>query len=308
MEVVHRGRVLERKNPPVRSFKLLRIIGIRGLQGLLYITLLLIFATPFLWMILGSLRDETEIFKFLYPLGWRTFVPVKWTLKNFLDILGMSPEGRAFGLNFGRAVFNSGLVATAVVISSLIFNTMGAYFFARLKFPGKELLYYFTLASMMMPVYVTMVPLYLVIRTLRLQDSYWALIVPWYASPFVIPGLRQFFAEIPRELDEAAIIDGASPFGVLWHVIVPNALPGLVTFALLEFQFIWNLFYWPLIAVGKKELQVIQIAIQAQTTQTQIYWGRTFAGCVLASVPLLILFLAFQRYYIEGTVMSGLKG
>jgi ABC-type glycerol-3-phosphate transport system permease component len=280
----------------------------RVIEYLIYVGLILIFLTPFAWMTLGSLRDETEIFTYLYPFSLRTFVPVEWTLKNFLDILGLSPEGESFGLNFQRFLFNSFFVSLAVVVCSLIFNTMGAYFFARLDFPRKDLLLVFVIATMLVPFEVTIVPLYIVVSALHLQDSYWALIVPWYASPFVIFALMQFFQEIPKELDEAAIIDGASYWGVLRHVIVPNAIPGIITTALLEFQFIWNLFYWPLIAISKKELQMIQVAIAMQTTQTQVYWGRTFAGAVLASLPVIILFLAMQRYYVQGVTMTGLKG
>jgi len=193
---------------------------------------LVIYVTPFLWMILGSLRREVEIFQYTYPLTLRTFVPVEWSLKNFLDVLGLSPEGQSFGLNFGRALVNSALVSAAVVLSSLIFNTMGAYFFARLDFPRKGFLLLFVIATLLIPFEAVMVPLYIVVRSLHLQDSYWALILPWYASPFVIFALAQFFREIPKELDEAAIIDGASHFAVLRHVIVPNAIPGLVTTAL----------------------------------------------------------------------------
>lgn len=280
----------------------------RGWWYVLGAFVLLIYVIPFAWMVLGSLRHELEIFEYTYPLTWRTFVPVEWTLKNFLDILGLSPEGRAFGLNFGRALGFTALVSVGVVASSLVFNTMGAYFFARLDFPRKDLLLVFVIATMLIPFEAVMVPLYIVVRMLNLQDSYWALVLPWYASPFVIFALSQFFREIPKELDEAAIIDGASYFGVLRHVIVPNAIPGLITTALLEFQFIWNLFYWPLIAVGRKDLQTIQVAIAQQTTQTQIYWGRIFAGSVLASIPVILLFLALQRYYVRGVVMSGLKG
>jgi multiple sugar transport system permease protein len=270
--------------------------------------ILLIYIIPFAWMMLGSLRRETEIFQFTYPLSWRTFIPVVWTLKNFLDILGLSPEGRSYGLDFGRALVFTGLVSGGVVLSSLVFNTMGAYFFARLEFPAKGVLMLFVIATLLIPFEAVMVPLYIVVRTMHLQNTYWALVLPWYASPFVIFALIQFFREIPRELDEAAIMDGASHLGVLRHVIVPNAIPGLVTTALLEFQFIWNLFYWPLIAVGRKELQTIQVAIAQQTTQTQVYWGRIFAGSVLASLPVIILFLLLQRYYIKGIAMSGLKG
>jgi multiple sugar transport system permease protein len=259
-------------------------------------------------MIFGSLRSEREIFEYLYPLSWHTIIPKEWTLKNFLDIFGLSPEGRGFGLNFGRAFVNSGIMAGGVVLCSLIFNTMGAYFFARLDFPFKNALFIFCNATMLVPFEATIVPLYIVIRNLHLQDTYLSLILPWYASPFVIFALRQFFAEIPRDLDEAAIIDGASQWDVLRFVIVPNSLPGLVTMALSEFQFAWNQFYWPLIAVSNQAIQVLQVVIQQQTTQAQVYWGRTFAGCVLASVPIIIIFLALQRYYVRGIVLTGMKG
>lgn len=311
METIETGVVAERRiaGPrPSGALKALRTAVVGGSQYTLYALILVIFVTPFVWMILGSLRNETEIFKYLYPFGVRTFVPVEWSIKNYFDILGLSAEGKAFGLNFGLNLFNSAITSAAVVASSLFFNTMGAYFFARLDFPHKNILLVFVIATMLIPFQATIVPLYIVVRALHLHDSYWTMIVPWYASPFVIFSLMQFFQEIPKELDEAAIIDGASYLGILRHVIVPNSVPGIVTNALLEFQFIWNLFYWPLVAVGRKQLQVVQVAIAAYTTQTQIFWGRTFAGSVLASLPVIILFLALQRYYVKGVVMSGMKG
>jgi len=274
----------------------------------LYIVLIVIFATPFVWMILSSVRNQAEIFAYLYPFGWHTFVPVEWTLQNFLDVFGLSEAGQGNGLYFQRFLFNSLLVSVGVVTSSLIFNTMGAYFFARLEFPHKNVLLVFVIATMLVPFQATIVPLYIVVRGLNLQDSYWGLIVPWYASPFVIFALMQFMRDIPKDLDEAAIIDGASLFGVLRYVIVPLSIPGIVTTALLEFQFIWNLFYWPLIVISRPQLQMIQVAIANQTTQTQIYWGRTFAGAVLASVPVILLFLLLQKYYVQGIATSGLKG
>ena len=293
---------------PISADRLAQLALWRTAEYLLYAAVVVIFLTPFVWMILGSFRRETEIFQYIYPLTVRTFVPVRWTLENYLAVLGLSEEGRRFGLDFGRALFNSAFVSTAVVCLSLIFNTSAAYFFARLRFPAKDILFVFVIATMLIPWEATIVPLFLVVRLLGLQDSYWALIVPWYASPFIIFALRQFFEEIPRELDEAAIMDGANRLQILRHVIVPNAVPALVTMSLLEFQFIWNLFFWPLVAVGKKEFQVIQVVIAAQTTQGQVYWGRTLAGAVLASVPVIILFLAMQRHYVRGVVLSGLKG
>jgi ABC-type glycerol-3-phosphate transport system permease component len=285
-----------------------RPIAAKILRAVLYVVLTLIFLVPFIWMIFGSLRDESEIFQYLYPLSWKTFFPIHWTLDHYLTVLGLNEEGKRFGLNFGRNLFNSFVVSAGVVISSLVFNTMGAYFFARLRFPKKNWLLAFVLVTLFVPFEVTMVPLYIVIRQLGLQNSYWAMIVPWFASPFVIFALIQYFRDIPYELDEAATLDGANYFRILWTIIVPLAIPGLVTMALLEFQFIWNLFYWPLIAVQSNDLQVLQVVISSQTTQDQTYWGRTFAGCALASVPVILIFLALQRYYVRGVASTGIKG
>lgn len=279
-----------------------------GFRWIAYLVLIVIFITPFVWMIFGSLRLEKEIFAYLFPLSWRTFIPIEWTLTNYMDVLGLSDIGQQFGLNFGRNLFNSFIVSAAVVASSLVFNTMAAFFFDRLPFPHKNILLIYVIATMLVPFQVTIVPLYIVVRDLGIQNSYWAMILPWFASPFVIFALIQFFKEIPKEMDEAAIMDGANYFHILRHVIVPLSIPGLITMALLEFQFIWNLFFWPLIAVSNNEIQVIQVAISAQTTQGQVYWGRTFAGAALASVPVILLFIVMQRYYIQGVAQTGVKG
>lgn len=285
----------------------LKVLGF-SVRFVLYTIICLIFLIPFVWMFFGSVRAEREIFQYLSPFTWRTFIPTEWTLDHYKDIFGISPDGQRYGLNFDRNLFNSFFVSAAVVFSSLLFNTMGAYFFARLRFPGKGVLLIYVIATLLVPFEVTMVPLYIVVRTLNLQDTYWAMIVPWFASPFVIFSLIQFFRDIPYELDEAALIDGAGYFKILFRVIAPLAIPGLVTNALLEFQFIWNLFYWPLIAVTDNKLQVLQVAISSQTTQTQTFWGRTFAGATLASLPVILMFLALQRYYVRGIANTGVKG
>jgi len=286
----------------------LRRLFSTSIRWVVYLALVIIFVLPFVWMTLGSLRLEREIFDYLFPLSWRTFVPIEWTLQNYLDVLGLSEEGKRFGFDFGRNLANSFLVSSAVVASSLIFNTMAAYFFARLPFPHKNALLIYVVATMLVPFEVTIVPLYIVVRGLDIQNTYWAMILPWYASPFVIFALIQFFREIPIDLDEAAIMDGANYWQILMRVIVPLSLPGLVTMALLEFQFIWNLFFWPLIAVSANELQVIQVAISSQTTQTQVFWGRTFAGATLASLPVIVMFIILQRYYVQGVAQTGVKG
>jgi ABC-type glycerol-3-phosphate transport system permease component len=297
--------IARRRSPAPRALK-----GVFGvLRVLLYIAICVIFLVPFAWMLFGGLRAEREIFRYLTPFSWRTFVPIEWTLDSYKTILGLNETGKAAGYNFGRNLLNSLIVSTAVVISSLFFNTMGAYFFARLPFPKKNWLMIYVLATFLIPFEVTIVPLYIVVRTLHIDNTMWALIVPWYASPFVIFSLMQFMRwTIPYDLDEAALMDGAGYWTILWRVIVPLSIPGLVTNALLEFQFIWNLFYWPLVAVGDRNIQVLQVVISSTLGQTQQYWGRTFAGATLATLPVVVIFLLLQRYYIQGVASTGVKG
>ena len=288
--------------------KLQRRFTVLG-QLLVYSILAAIFLMPFIWIVLGSVRAENEILKYLAPLSFRTFVPIHWTVESYITVMGWNATGRAAGYNFGRNMLNSFFVSTAVVVCSLLFNTMGAYFFARLRFPKKSWLLMFVLATFLIPFEATMIPLYMVIRDLHLENTYWALIVPWYASPFVIFSLIQFMREsIPYELDEAALMDGAGLGRILWSIIVPNTIPGLVTNALLEFQFIWNLFYWPLVAVSDRTIQVLPVVIAGTLGQTQQYWGRTFAGSALATLPVVIIFLLLQRYYVQGIANTGVKG
>jgi multiple sugar transport system permease protein len=274
---------------------------------LVYLAIVVLFLGPFLWMFFGSVRRESEIHGMMFPLTWHTMWPVEWSLQSYRDIYGISEEGRKGGLRFHLGLFNSGLIATAVVCASLVFNTMAAYFFSRLPFPGKKYMFAFVVATFLLPFEVTVVPLYLVVSDLGLRNTYWAMIVPFYASPFIVFMLTQFLGSIPKELDEAATVDGANYWQILWSVVFPNALPAIATAALIEFQFIWNLFYWPLIATSSLDLQVIQVMIASQTTDRGVYWGRTFAGLVSAVLPVLGLFLAGQRFYFRGAVLSGMK-
>ena len=286
--------------------KRVSVVAVVGRYAM-YAVIFVIFLGPFVWMFTGSVRREAEIHQFMFPLSWHTIWPVHWTLGNFADIFGISDAGKQANLNFQRGLFNSALIATSVVTCSLFFNTMAAYFFVRLPFPGKRFLFLFVIATFMLPSEVTIVPLFLVVNRLHLQNTYWAMIVPFYASPFIVFMLVQFFHSIPKELDEAAMIDGANAWQILWRIVVPNAIPTLTTAALIEFQLIWNLFYWPLIATNNPKLQVLQVMIASQTTDTGAFWGRTFAGMVTAVLPVLILFLVFQRFFFRGAVLSGMK-
>jgi multiple sugar transport system permease protein len=211
-------------------------------------------------------------------------------------------------MNMSRALWISFASAVTVIGFSLVFNVGAAYFFGRLRFPRKNLILIYVLATMMIPQQVVIVPLFFVVRSLGIINTFWALVVPWYASPFIVFALTQFFADLPYELDEAAIMDGANLWQILWKIIIPNALPGLLTVTLLEFQFIWNEFYWPLVSVSNVELHPVQVHIAAQFTERDPQWGRVFAAMVLASAPVIILFMVAQRYFFESAAISGIKG
>jgi ABC-type glycerol-3-phosphate transport system permease component len=276
---------------------------------LLYVLIASIFLAPMLWVVGNSFRTSQAIWDNVYPISWSTFFPTEGiSFDNYIAALGLTTASQGLGINLTQALFISLSSAIAVVCCSLVFNTGAAYFFARLKFPKKQWLLVYVIATMMIPQTVVIVPLFLVVDSLGLTNTFWALVVPWYASPFIVFALTQFFATIPPELDEAATVDGANLLQILIRIIMPNSLPGLLTVALLEFQFIWNEFYWPLVAISAKHLMPVQIAIATQFTDRDPQWGRVFAAMVLASLPVILLFMFLQRYYYESAAMSGVKG
>jgi len=274
-----------------------------------YLLIAIVFVTPLFYVLGNSVRDSNQIWQNAFPVSLKTFIPFEGvTLKNYAMTLGMDALGSSMGYDISRNLLISLLSAIAVVCLSLIFNTSAAYFFGRLWFPGKKYLLVFVVATMMIPSQVVIVPLYLVVNSLGIIDSFWALVVPWYASPFIVFLLTQFMSDLPYEYDEAAIIDGANKWQILWRVVIPNTIPGLVTVSLMEFQFIWNEFYWPLIAISTKDLYPVQVAVASQFTEYEPNWGVVFAAMALASGPVILLFLFLQRYFYESVSLSGLKG
>ncbi len=283
-----------------------RVALTRGVQLFLLYALMvilgLVFIVPYIWLFGASFKTPAEIFRFVTPLSWRTFVPQDFTLDNYTRLMELKPYP------FTRYLMNSIFVSTTVTVLSLIANALGAYAFARLKFPGRDALFALFLAMLILPFEVLAIPLYLVVRAFGWVDTFAALIIPCLANPLGIFLLRQFFMDIPKDLEDAARIDGASYLGAFRHVVLPNSVPALIAFALIRFQTSWDSFVWPLIAAPAPEVRVIQVAIATFTTEIQVQWGLTFAASVLATVPIILLFLFLQRYYVQGMMMSGVKG
>lgn len=273
--------------------------------ALLYAALIALavgFIVPYLWMFSSSLKPATEIFQYIMPLSWKTFIPQVFTFDSYRELFRMVP------FPFSRYLANSVFVAVSVTVLSLVVNALAAYAFAKLDFPGRNVLFGIFLSTMIVPFEVLAIPLYIQVRSYGWINTYQALIIPWVANPLGIFLLRQFFQEIPKELEEAARIDGCSYFGAFRRIVLPNSIPALVAFALIRFQASWDAFLWPLIAAPAAEKRVIQIAIASFVTEVQTHWDLTFAASTMATIPIVVLFLVLQRYYVQGVVMSGLKG
>lgn len=233
------------------------------------------------------------------------YIPERPTLDNFVRLM-TDPD-----LPILRWLFNSFFVSTAVTLLVLFIDSLTAYAFARLEFPGRELLFIAVLTTMMIPGQVTLIPTFLIMRDLRWLDSYNALIWPAGAHVFGVFLLRQFFQSIPKELEEAAIIDGCSKLRVYWDIIVPLGRSAMVALAIFTFLGSWNDLFWPLIALNTAEMRTLPVGLtilNGGTTEAYTQRGLTMAGAALTSTPVLVLYAIFQRRIIQGVMVSGLAG
>lgn len=257
-------------------------------------TAALLTLAPFAWMILTSFKEIGEIFS--YPPTWW---PEVFTLDNYTAAFQAAP--------FGRFYLNSLFVATTVTLGQLVTCSMAAYAFARMEFWGRDVLFYLFLATMMVPAHVTMIPSFMILHWLGLIDTYGALIIPGLASAFGTFLLRQFFLSIPKELEEAAFLDGCGRFRVLWQIIVPLARPALATLAIFTFMAVFNDFIWALVVVNSEELYTVQLGLAIFRDRYSTEWGSLMAGSVVATLPILIVFFFAQKQFIQGIALSGLK-
>lgn len=249
---------------------------------------------PFIWMLLTSVKDLSDIF--VYPPKW---LPTKVHFENFVRAFEAAP--------FSRYYLNSIVVAVTVTIGQLITCSMAAFAFARLKFWGRDVLFIIFLGTMMIPYQVTMIPSFMVLHWLGWIDSYNALIIPGLASAFGTFLLRQFFLTIPKELEEAAYIDGCSRLKVLWRIIVPLSKPALATLAIFTFMGVFNDFIWALIVISSEEMRTVQLGLAIFRDRYLTEWDLMMAGSVTATLPILVVFFFAQKYFIKGITLSGMK-
>ncbi|MDY6876482.1 MAG: carbohydrate ABC transporter permease [Chloroflexota bacterium] len=278
--------------------RIVRFLGLSA-RALLQLIVVLFFVLPFLWMIFGGVRPASDLFSHLYPLQWHTIVPSVWTLDNF---------GELFAMGFGRSFLNSIIVAAFSVPLALLLDSMAAFAFVWLRLPGRRLIFGMLMVMLIIPKESILIPMYLVVTSFHMQNTLAALVVPWLAHVFGIFFFRQFLLDLPQEIADAAAIDGASPFQTYWRVMLPNLKPAIVTVALVYFMWSWNAFLWPLIAIQDQKRQVVQVAAATFIDPDFTDWSLIFAANTLAALPVILLFLWLQRYYIQGVARTGLHG
>ena len=258
------------------------------------IALLMLF--PLLWLFSTSLKSPTEnIFQFPPQL-----LPIQPTLNNFVRVWQTNP--------FGQYLFNSTLIAVLTVALNLLFCALAAYPLARLQFRGREIIFTAIVTTIMIPFQIVMIPLYILVVQLGLKNSYLGIIFPAIASAFGIFLLRQAFQGVPKELEEAARIDGCSELGLWWHVMIPAIRPALVTLAIFVFIGSWSDFLWPLIVIDRPEFYTLPLGVAMLAGTFSLDWRLIAAGSIISIAPVLVLFLFLQRYVVPTEVGSGVKG
>ncbi len=270
------------------------------LRYLLLILIGLVRFAPFILATLGTFKTDAEIIAF--P---PRFLPQHWLFENWLRVWNTDLGN---GATFPRWLFNTAFLSVTVAALEVLFCSMAAYAFARLEFPGRDAVFNFMLATLMIPAAITMIPAYVLMTKLHLINTFWSLILPGAVSAGSIFLLTQFFKSIPKDLEEAAFIDGASHVEIYREVILPLARPALLTVFILQFQAMWNNFLQPLLYLNTADKYVLNVALSIFQQQFKAQWNLTLVGAMFNAIPVMILFFIFSRYYIEGVAYTGIKG
>lgn len=266
------------------------------LSYVILITGAVVMVLPFVWMTSTACKPPTELNQ----------VPVRWVPQNpvcgdNLDALYDTSE------YFNRYMLNTAIMTIGRTLGQLVTCSLAAYGFARFSFPGRNVLFAICLGLLMVPFQAILIPEYTLIRDLGWINSFKALIVPGMFSAFALFLLRQAFMQIPIEIEEAAIIDGANPLRVLWHITLPLSVPALAAFAVITVQAAWNDFLYPLVVTHSPETRVITIGVALLQGERRTPWNLLMMGSLLATLPMLIVFLVFQRYFIAGVSAGSVK-
>ena len=260
--------------------------------------LALIFFFPVFFMITSSFKAETEVFA----------MPIHWIPEDFQ---GIAQYAKAFDqVPLGRYFFNSAFMAIVDVIVTVIFSAMAGYGFAKFNFRGQRIMFFFVLVTITVPFQILIIPLYVQVFKLGWADTYAGLIIPGIMNAFGVFMMRQFAYSIPDELLDAARIDGASEFRIFWRIVLPLLAPASASLAVIIFLFSWNNFLWPLIVIRGQDLKTLPVGMTVfiEPHNGPPQWAVSMAVSTLATLPIALLFIFFQRYFIQGLTMSGIKG
>ncbi len=250
---------------------------------------------PYAWMVSSSFKANGAIFSATIQL-----IPTHPILDNYVTALTREPVA--------RAILNSVIMAGGETVVVVVTSILTAYPFARLRFRGRDAVFLMVLGAMMIPSQVTMIPTFILMRWLGWIDTYQGLIVPRAVTPLGIFLMRQFLLTLPRELEEAALIDGCGRLRMLLQILMPHLRPAAATLAIFTFTTSWNEFFWPLIVVQSSEMQTVQMLIAAMKQAEAVDWGVIMAVITLSVFPTVAIYVALQRYFVKGIAMSGLRG
>lgn len=278
---------------------LYRLHRLRLLSHALLLVVTVLMSVPTLWMFSTALKPEYRVREI--PIQWFTN---DMTLDNFKQSIDLYPMGEWFK--------NSAVVAVATTIIGLVIYSLAAYPLARMEFPGKRAIFVGVLATMLIPVEATMIPMFIALSRLELTDTYFSLIMPVAANAFGLYLLVQFFQTIPTEIEDAARIDGCTEFGVFWRIMLPLVRPAMATAGIFTFMTSWNNFVWPFIVTGT-ETRTLPVGLATAMgsitgSPASVKYGVVMAGMALATLPPMLIFIALQRYFVQGISMTGVKG
>ena len=250
---------------------------------------------PIVWVALSSFKPQSELFQ--VPMR---FLPAHWTLENYIESLGRG--------DFPRYFANTAIVSVTSTVIAVVINIMAGYALAKYEFPGRRFCFTVMLATLMIPLQVIMIPIFLQLKRLGMLNSLWGIIIPPAATPTGVFLARQYMTTIPDSLVEASRIDGGGEFFTFRRIIVPIAKPIIATIAIFSFMWRWNDYLWPLVVISKQDRQTLQQALATFVGQLQINWSDLLAMTTITIIPVIAVFLAFQNFFMEGVTAGAVKG
>lgn len=265
----------------------------------LLVLVLLLVLLPLLWALASSFSPNAVIFKHAFPFSAQALVPQEFTLEAYANLFNQR--------DFGRALLNSFVLASVSVLVGGTVNFLAGFGFARFDFPGKKVLFALVIFTFMVPVEVTILPQFVLMRDMGWLNTWQGLIVPGLANSMVIFLFQQFFSEFPQDLLDAAKVDGATWPRILLSIVLPVSKPILIGAGLVLFLAAWNSFFWPLVVSPQPEFRVVQVAISLSIQERQTLWNELFAGSLMAAIVPILLLLPLQRYFVKSIATTGLK-